>query len=140
MTILTSAQLSRRVGPDIFVEIFDDDDDDVADADVVDDVLRAADAQVYSFLPQDYVPSPASAGILFEAAMCFALQFSYERRPEVARRRGTWRDGEDRSFYDRGKRIMRDLRENSRTNQDLTEPPEFSTPDAAGDEDDTRGW
>lgn len=108
---IDSDKLRTRLNPTTFVAIFDDDNADTGDYDLVNvealqDVIDSAEGEVDSYLittrglPLAATVNPARDRLLVQACLDFAQALSYERHPEYVRTYGS-KDSKDSSIWDR---------------------------------------
>lgn len=89
MAYITNSDIENRVGSAAYVQLADDDGDNIADVDVVDEVRLAAEGEVNSYLAQRYeVPvdlavHPELADLLTSITLDLAEYRLHARRPPV---------------------------------------------------------
>lgn len=88
---LQQADLENAISPHTLVELFDDNTDGIADTGPLNAVIDRAEAQVNSYLIRAYpnltlpIAQNPESNVVRQAALMFAIPFSFLRHPEYVR-------------------------------------------------------
>lgn len=126
---INQIDLENALSSATIIQLFDDDDDGVADADAVASVIDRAEAEVESWMIGDYsfplnVPTDR---LLKHSALDYAVAFSFERHPEYVR---TF--GENPRGHERYKRAMERMQRIQSAQQKLPDETVTQTPRNVG--------
>ena len=115
-------RLARALTPATYGEFFNDDGEGNVDTDAVVDVIDRAEGEVDSQLIgfRTYPIDIPTDRLLRQAALCYAISFSFERHPEYVRQFGE--NPRADGMYQRGEKLMARVQAGIKALPDQTSP------------------
>ncbi len=109
MAYLTGTALETALGEDLYLRLFDDDNDEDADTDAVAQVVTRVEGRINGFLTRLYsgaTMTAASTDTLTDIALALGKQLAYLRKPEFRSERG---ETPVQNEYNDAMRLLRDI-------------------------------